>query len=106
VNVSLLWFLWLWHSHACAFARNNGGFASAGSAFSLLRDGRVASLESYIINEASVRDTLKAVRDEHCGQLAVEKAFAAALEAEEAGEVLRHFSVVLPDGLTTDASRG
>jgi hypothetical protein len=40
------------------------------------------------------------VRDEHCGQLAVEKAFAIFLEAEEAGEVLHHISVVLPAGLT------
>jgi hypothetical protein len=60
---------------------------AAGSAFSLLRDGRVPPLESYITNEARIRETLKAVCDEHCSHLALEKAYAAALEAEEAGEV-------------------
>jgi hypothetical protein len=81
----------------CAF-RTRGAqsvHASTGSAFAQLRDGIAQPLPDYLSDSVDVRTTLKAVRDEYCDQLALEDAYAAALEAEEAGEVCRHHRCVI-----------
>lgn len=53
----------------------------------MLRDGAARALEEYVDDPDSVRATLTALRDGYCGELATEAALAAALEAEENGEV-------------------
>jgi hypothetical protein len=64
------------------------GSLTAGSAFSQLRDNTVkTSMRQHVEDVSSVRTTLTALRDQHCGQLDVQAALAAALEAEETGEV-------------------
>ena len=59
-----------------------------GTAFALLRDGAAPqALPAYIDDADNVRATLAAVRDEYMSQRDAEAALAAALQAEEDGEV-------------------
>lgn len=53
----------------------------------MLRQGTAKPLAEYIDDSSNVRETLKAVRDCYCAELDTENALAAALEAEENGEV-------------------
>lgn len=61
--------------------------ADADSPFAMLRDGAARALEEYVDDTAAVRETLTALRDGYCSELASQAALAAALEAEENGEV-------------------
>lgn len=53
----------------------------------MLREGAARALQEYVGDAESVRGTLTALRDGYCAELETEAALAAALEAEESGEV-------------------
>lgn len=66
----------------------------------MLREGAAKPLAEYIDDTANVRKTLKTMRDCYCTELDTENTLAAALEAEENGEV----PVLLLSCYTTPAS--
>jgi hypothetical protein len=71
--------------HACCAAQARR-CVRADSPFAMLRNGSARPLAEYIDDAQHVRETLMALRDTYCAELATQAALSAALEAEENGE--------------------